>query len=70
LRKYSALQIRLSDLPGVEDVVTPLNAQIIRGDEFGLEISPVAYGTPETEEEIEEFRNGAEGQSSGIRHGI
>jgi len=37
-------------------VVTPLDAQVIRGDEFGLEISPVTYGTPETEEEIEKFK--------------
>ncbi len=56
LAKVQRIADRIWDLPGVEDVVTPLDAQVIRGDEVGLEISPVAYGVPETDEEIEEFR--------------
>lgn len=57
LAKVQRIADQILDLPGVEDVVTPLDVQVIRGDEFGLEISPVAYGVPETEEEIEEFRS-------------
>lgn len=56
LAKVQRIADQILDLPGVEDVVTPLDAQVIRGDEFGLEISPVAYGIPETEEDIEEFK--------------
>jgi predicted RND superfamily exporter protein len=56
LAKVQRIADQILDLPGVEDVVSPLDVQVIRGDEFGLEISPVAYGTPETEEEIEEFK--------------
>ena len=56
LAKVQRIGEQLSDLPGVDSVVTPLDVQVIRGDEFGLEISPVAYGAPETAEEIEEFR--------------
>jgi len=44
LAKVQRIADQILDLPGVEDVVTPLDAQVIRGDEFGLEISPVAYG--------------------------
>jgi predicted RND superfamily exporter protein len=56
LSKVQRIADQVMDLPGVEDVVTPLDVQVIRGDEFGLEILPVAYGVPETDEEIEEFR--------------
>lgn len=56
LARVQRIADQVLDLPGVEDVVTPLDAQVIRGDEFGLEISPVTYGTPETEEEIEKFK--------------
>jgi len=56
LARVQRIADQILDLPGVEDVVTPLDVQVIRGDEFGLEILPVAYGTPGTEEEIEEFK--------------
>jgi predicted RND superfamily exporter protein len=41
LARVQRIADQVLDLPGVEDVVTPLDAQVIRGDEFGLEISPV-----------------------------
>lgn len=57
LAKVQRIADAIADLAGVDDVVTPLDVQVIRGDEFGLEISHVAHGIPETEEEIEEFRS-------------
>ncbi len=71
LAKVQRIADQILDLPGVEDVVTPLDAQVIRGgDEFGLEISPVAYGIPETEEDIEEFKADIKGKPSRVSNGI
>lgn len=65
LAKVQRIADQILDLPGVEDVVTPLDVQVIRGDEFGLEISPVTYGIPETEEEIEAFRRALQDSPQG-----
>ena len=65
LAKVRRIADAVWDLPGVEDVTTPLDVQVIRGDEFGLEISPVAYGTPETEEEIQEFKSALKDSAQG-----
>ncbi len=46
----------LSDIPGVDEVRTPLDAQVIRGDEFGLQISPIVDHVPETPDEVKTFR--------------
>lgn len=56
LAKVARLAEQISQVPGVEEVMCPLDVQLIRGDEYGLQICPVAEGVPETPEEIEAFR--------------
>ena len=65
LAKVQRIADGILDLPGIDDVVTPLDAVLIRGDELGLEISSVAHGVPETEEEIGEFKNALKGSPQG-----
>lgn len=55
----------ISRLAGVEEVVTPLDAAVIRGDEFGLHISPAAEDVPRTAEEIEAFRQALQDSPQG-----
>ena len=43
-------------LPGVIEVLHPLNLEIIQGSEWGIEIRPVVESVPTTEEEVHAFR--------------
>lgn len=56
LAKVRRLADGIAGLDGVDRVMTPLDADVVRGDEFGLEISPAADHVPETPEEVEAFR--------------
>lgn len=56
LAKVRRLADGIAGLDGVDRVMTPLDADVVRGDEFGLEIAPVTDHVPETPEEVEAFR--------------
>lgn len=46
----------LEAIPGVASVLSPLNAQLVRGSELGLEVEPVAPGPPSTPEAVADFK--------------
>ncbi|MCR4402917.1 MAG: MMPL family transporter [Firmicutes bacterium] len=56
LAKVRRLADGIANLSGVDRVTTPLDVQLVRGDEFGLQILPAAERVPETLEEAEAFR--------------
>ncbi|MDI7247931.1 MAG: MMPL family transporter [Bacillota bacterium] len=56
LAKVRRLADGISGMAGVDRVMTPLDVELVRGDEFGLEIAPAADHVPETPEEVEAFR--------------
>ncbi|HHV61349.1 MAG TPA: RND family transporter [Firmicutes bacterium] len=56
LAKIRRLSDAIRDLRGVEEVISPLDVNLIRGSDFGIEISPVAPDLPQTRQEINDFR--------------
>ncbi|MEW5867497.1 MAG: MMPL family transporter [Bacillota bacterium] len=56
LAKVRRLADRISRVAGVEKVLTPLDVDVIRGDEFGIQISPVIDRVPTTRDEVAAFR--------------
>ncbi|MGE5588088.1 MAG: efflux RND transporter permease subunit [Clostridia bacterium] len=56
LAKVRRLADGISGLAGVDRVMSPLDVELVRGDEFGLQIARVAERVPETPEEAEAFR--------------
>lgn len=56
LAKVRRLADGISGMAGVDRVLTPLDVELVRGDEFGLQIAPAADHVPETPEEVEAFR--------------
>jgi len=58
LRAIEELTSRLEALPGVDEVQSPLNAQLIEATEDSLKVGPVAPGekAPETPDEIDALR--------------
>ena len=57
LQKIADLEQALLDLPGVADVQSPFNAQMVESSFFGIEIGPIAEYLPQTAAEIEQFRS-------------
>lgn len=56
LEKIDILSQEFSTLKGVEKVTTALNIDLIEGSEFLIEIAPVVEHVPQTEQEVEEFK--------------
>lgn len=56
LRKIADLEQELMALPGVADVQSPFNAQIVESSFFGIEIGPMSESLPQTPSEIEQFK--------------
>jgi hydrophobe/amphiphile efflux-3 (HAE3) family protein len=56
LKKLSDMTDDILEIDGVESVVTPLTINLIESGFFGIEISPAADGLPQTQAEIQEFR--------------
>lgn len=56
LRKISELEKKIGALPGIEDVQSPLNVQLVESSFFGIDIHPATTTLPQTKEEIEEYR--------------
>lgn len=56
LGKIAALENAISDLPGVSQVDSPLNVQLVESGPWGLDIRPVAARVPETSAELAQFR--------------
>lgn len=65
LNKIDRLSEEFSLLKGVEKVTTPLNIDLIEGSEFLIEIAPVVEHVPQTEQEVEEFKEKILGSRSG-----
>ncbi|MGE5593910.1 MAG: efflux RND transporter permease subunit [Betaproteobacteria bacterium] len=65
LAKVRRLADGISGLDGVDRVMTPLDVDLVRGDEFGLQIAPVADHVPETPEEVEAFREALKSSRQG-----
>lgn len=65
LKKIDRLSEEFSLLKGVEKVTTPLNIDLIEGSEFLIEIAPVVEHVPQTEQEVEEFKEKILGSRSG-----
>lgn len=65
LKKIDRLSEEFSLLKGVEKVTTPLNIDLIEGSEFLIEIAPVVEQVPQTEQEVEEFKEKILGSRSG-----
>lgn len=57
LRKIADLEAALQALPGVADVQSPFNAQMVESSLFGIEIGPMTEQIPQTAEEIEQFKD-------------
>lgn len=47
---------QVEGLPGVIEVLHPLNLEVIQGSEWGIEITPAAESIPANQEEIDAFR--------------
>ncbi|MDD4694090.1 MAG: MMPL family transporter [Firmicutes bacterium] len=56
LRKIADLAEKLETLPGVEEVQSPFNAQIVESSYFGIEIRPMVALVPQTPEDIAQFK--------------
>lgn len=56
LHKIDVLTKELAALPGIKEVQTPLNAQLVESGYFGIEIKPVTTFLPQSAEEINQFR--------------
>jgi len=56
LKKIDKLSKEFSRLKGVEKVITPLNIDLIRSEEFFIEIAPIVDHTPQDDKEVEEFK--------------
>jgi hypothetical protein len=56
LRKIASLEEELTALPGVADVQSPFNAQVVESSFFGIEIGAMAEQLPVTPEEIAQFK--------------
>ncbi len=56
LRKIADLEEALRALPGVADVQSPFNAQMVESGFLGIEIGPMTEQLPQTTAEIERFR--------------
>jgi hydrophobe/amphiphile efflux-3 (HAE3) family protein len=63
LRKIEEMEETFARIPGVEDVVTPLNSQVITGTESAIEVRPAAPDgvAPKTPEDMAIFRERIEG---------
>ncbi|HKM42989.1 MAG TPA: outer membrane lipoprotein-sorting protein [Limnochordia bacterium] len=57
LEKIARLEQELLALPGVADVQSPFNAQMVESSFFGIEIGPLTETLPQTREEIEDFKD-------------
>lgn len=56
LQKIAALERDIAALPGVSQVDSPLNIQMVDSGFFGIDIRPVTTTVPQTPEEIAAFR--------------
>ncbi|MBE3584390.1 MAG: RND family transporter [Limnochordaceae bacterium] len=56
LQKVQQLGDRLRDIPGVHSVLSPLDVELVRGSEAGIEIEPVAVAAPSTPEDVARFK--------------
>lgn len=56
LKKLIDMTDDIQKIDGVESVVSPLTVDLIESGLLGIEISPAADGLPQTEAEIQEFR--------------
>ncbi|HHY47300.1 MAG TPA: MMPL family transporter, partial [Firmicutes bacterium] len=65
LAKVDRLTVEISRLHGVENVMSPLNVDLIRGSELGIEIQPIVDSLPTTSEEIKAFRERLENSQQG-----
>jgi len=63
LIKVEQMEEAFRRIPGVEDVVTPLNSQVITGTESAINVRPAAPGgvAPRTPEDLATFRERIEG---------
>jgi len=57
LSKIAALEQEIAALPGVSQVDSPLNVQMINSGFWGIDIRPVTTSVPQAPEEIEAFRS-------------
>ncbi|NPV54731.1 MAG: RND family transporter [Firmicutes bacterium] len=65
LVKVDRLTTEISRLHGVKKVMSPLNVDLIKGSELGIEIQPIVDSLPETPEEIRAFRERLEDSQQG-----
>lgn len=56
LKKIADLEQKLLAMPGVKDVQSPFNAQMVESSFFGIEIGPMTDFVPQTAAEIEQFK--------------
>lgn len=56
LEKIEQLSLEIKDLDGVEDVISPFNALIVEGSEWGMEVVRLSDYIPETTEEIQRYK--------------
>lgn len=56
LRKIASLTEQLEALPGIEQVQSPLNVQMVESGFFGIEIRPMTSTVPQSAEEIAAFK--------------
>ena len=57
LQKIAQLEQELLALPGVAEVQSPFNVQMVESSFFGIEIGPLAETVPQTPAEIEAFKD-------------
>ena len=57
LSKIADLTEELELLPGIKEVQNPFNAQLVESGFLGIEIRPVTANIPQSNQEIEEFRD-------------
>ena len=73
LKKIHKMSEEFSNLQGVEKVTTPLNIDLIEGSEGLITITPAAEKVPESEKEIEDFKerilNSPQGKSFIAKNG-
>lgn len=56
LKKISDLADELEVLPGVTEVQSPFNVEMVESSFFGIEIGPMTHSVPQKPDEIEEFK--------------
>lgn len=56
LKKVAELAEKIEALPGVSNVTSPFNAQMVESGFYGIEIGPMTTSLPQTPAEIAEFK--------------